>query len=233
MMRSFPLLLIAALGLLLVFALGDSLLTGTEIGPVAQHYLDNGVAETGVYNLVTAVLLDYRALDTLLESAVIFAAAAAVWSLMQQRRLPDAEGGLSVAVRTLIPRLLPLLLVYSVHLALFGHLTPGGGFQGGVVLSVVSVLLIAAFGTGYEYRLISPNTKSRLELLGGGILVVIALAPLVVGATLLTNGGAGFPLGQPGSLFSGGTIPVLSLAIFVKVAAAFSLILYSLLKKGS
>ena len=77
------------LGLLLLYAANDLPAFGDPGSPASVHvspyYLENSLAETQTPNVVTAVLMDYRALDTLMETAVIFTAGIACWLVLRRK----------------------------------------------------------------------------------------------------------------------------------------------------
>ncbi|MDQ7011679.1 MAG: MnhB domain-containing protein, partial [Mariprofundaceae bacterium] len=108
---------------------------------IGSAILDNAAKDIGAANLVTSVVLGYRGIDTLGEIAILFGAATATSMVMSSYAAADnqntpvsaREDGsiLASSVRLLFPLLLTLGLYIIVH----GHLTPGGGFQGGVILA--------------------------------------------------------------------------------------------------
>ncbi len=104
--------------------------------------------------------------------------------------------------------LFPLLLVVGLYIILHGHLTPGGGFQGGVILA-------AAFFLRPSQR-ISHAGLMALEAFAGAAFIIIGLLAMRHGGQFLQ------PLldkGQLGALLSGGTLPLLYIAVGVKVGA--------------
>jgi multicomponent Na+:H+ antiporter subunit B len=108
-------------------------------------------------------------------------------------------------------------VLLGLWLAAFGYVTPGGGFQGGVVLAGGLVLLWAA-GSYSSYRSVSP--QALMDFAGGvgaGGYVVIGLAAVVVGEPFLHNL---LGPGQSGTLFSGGSIAFLNWAAAIEVASA-------------
>lgn len=107
----------------------------TALNPISEHYVTAGPDELGAANIVTAVLVTYRGLDTLGEVAVLFISAAGV-GLLLRRRVGETEAepgrhASSELVRTAVQFLLPLIFVLGIYIFINGHLTPGGGFQGG------------------------------------------------------------------------------------------------------
>jgi len=139
---------------------------------------------------------------------------------------------MTVIVRTIIRSLLPIVLVFGLYIISYGHLTPGGGFQGGMILvgAVMSVYL--AFGYD-SIRRIDDEDLDLAEHLGLLLYVAVGVAGFFVARPFLANV---FALGQVGSLLSGGMVFVLNLAVGFKVAAGtliVLLILLEALRKGA
>jgi multicomponent Na+:H+ antiporter subunit B len=127
------------------------------------------------------------------------------------------------AVQLLGILMVPVTVLLGLWLAAYGYITPGGGFQGGVVLAGGLVLLWAA-GRYRAYRAASPIPLVELaEGVGAGGYVVVGLAALVSGAPFLQNL---FGPGHFGTLLSGGSIPFLNWAAAIEVAAA-NVLLYN------
>ncbi|MFB1487068.1 MULTISPECIES: hydrogen gas-evolving membrane-bound hydrogenase subunit E [unclassified Thiocapsa] len=197
----------------LLSVLLSQLAFGTPPMPVGAEILAVAPHEVGAANLVTAVLLGYRGFDTLGELAVLFAAATAAGVVMGRRR-PDARrdppGG--EVLRTGADLLFPLLLVVGLYVVVHGHLTPGGGFQGGVILAAAFfVAILAQPSRGLRHGVIL-----WIEGLAGAVFILIGIWGLVANGDFLA------PLlgpGVMGELVSAGTLPLLSMAIGLKVGA--------------
>jgi len=113
---------------------------------VGQVVLANAADETGSANIVTAVVLGYRGIDTLGELSILFAAATAGGLVLGRSHranhsLDDSAGFIFKSASEL---LFPLLIVTGLYIVLHGHLTPGGGFQGGVILATAFFLPVLA-----------------------------------------------------------------------------------------
>ncbi|MFP4331003.1 MAG: hydrogen gas-evolving membrane-bound hydrogenase subunit E [Spirochaetaceae bacterium] len=221
--------LIVALASAVGFAL--LLLTGEAPGTscLGATAVARTVAGTGAINVVTGVLLDFRAFDTLGEASVIFASVAAVSAAFAGSGVSAAEPGLGLLVRRSVSYLVPLFLLFPLYIMLHGHLSPGGGFQGGVSLAVLLILLAITFGTGRTTRAVDPHMLHRSEALSAAAFAAIGLVAVIQGVGFLTNLAAGFPPGRPGQILSGGFIPLLNLVIGVKVASGLGTIYYELL----
>lgn len=238
--RLAALLLLAVLG-----ALFASLLVGytpdPALNPTALYYAERTAPDLGAANLVTAIVISYRGLDTLGEVTVLFLAAAIVGLVLagsgsrsgsRPRADPGAEpgakdrSGAPVPVGELLTTgshlLTPMILLLGVYVFANGHLTPGGGFQGGAILASATLLLLLA----EPLKRLSHRLIAGLEALSGLLFVGIALLGLVLGGGFLDN--RILPLGTLGNLFSAGAIPLISALIGLKVGAEFSSILASL-----
>jgi multicomponent Na+:H+ antiporter subunit B len=177
--------------------------------------------ELGAANLVTAVVLGYRGLDTLGELAILFAAATSaglVLSNTRQRTRSIKNKGLGELFESAISLLMPLLLLVGVYIVLHGHLTPGGGFQGGVVIAVALFLPTLARGE----MVINHHLIQWIEGGAGALFILIGVAALIQGAAFLQ------PLmaaGEVGRFLSAGTLPVLYLLVGLKVGAELAALL--------
>ncbi len=189
------------------------------------------VPERHVTNVVSAVTFDYRGFDTLGEELILFAAVMGVALLLREarddRERPRDEVK-SDAVRAIGLGLVGTMIVVGLYVAAHGYLTPGGGFQGGVVLAGALVLLYAA-GTYRSYRAATPEWFVELgESIGAGGYVTVGLATLIAGAAYLENI---VDHGTTGTLAAGGTIPILNVAAALAVFAALALLFNEFLEE--
>jgi multicomponent Na+:H+ antiporter subunit B len=113
------------------------------------------------------------------------------------------------------------LLVLGIYIVTHGQLTPGGGFQGGVVLAAAVILVFVAGGRVAMAPIRPTGAAEALEAIGAGGYVVIGIAGLIAGMRFLSNF---LPLGTVGSLLSSGTITSLSTIVGLEVAGALTLI---------
>ena len=200
-----------------------------ELNYSAQYYAENTAEEVGAANILTAIIVTYRGLDTLGEVTVLFLTAAIVGLVLAQggkntesngekHKAPPAGELLTIGTQLLIP----LILLLGVYVFVNGHLTPGGGFQGGAILaSAILLMLLADPLRRFSHRMISV-----LESTSGLLFVVIGVAGLFIGGGFLDNDV--LPMGEFGSLFSAGVIPVIYSLVGLKVGAEFSSMLVSL-----
>lgn len=189
-------------------------------------YVLNTVAPTErhVTNVVAATVFDYRGFDTLGEEFILFSAALGVALLLREERARGQRldhGVRSDAVRLVGLAFVPALLVLGLQVVAHGYITPGGGFQGGVVLASAFALVWLA-GRYRAFRRLSPtHAVDFAKGTGAGGYAVIGIVALLLGTAYLHNFG---PLGTSGTLASGGTIAMLNFASALEVAAAFVLI---------
>ena len=198
---------------------------------VADYYLDHGVTDTGAPNLVTAVVLNFRALDTLGEVTVLFIASLGVGVFLSLQKKKDTEDTKNLPEASLIVRkgsqfLFPLILLFGGYIFLHGHLTPGGGFQGGSVIASAFLLMFLG-NTGYRLR---QRPLAVTESLAGITFVIIGLIGLAIGGYFLNNF---LPKGSEFALFSAGVIPILYAAIGLKVGAELTGIVANMFESGS
>jgi multicomponent Na+:H+ antiporter subunit B len=192
---------------------------GTLLDRVAVH-------ERHVSNVVAAVTFDYRGIDTMGEELILFAAAMGVALILRVvgdrgEHAPDRES--SDATRIVGQLLVPVVLLVGLWLAAFGYVTPGGGFQGGVVIASALVLLWAAAGYRSYCRVSPKGLLDVGEGVGAGGYAVVGLIALAVDGIFLANLLGG---GTPGQLLSGGSIPLLNWLSALGVAAANLLIFH-------
>jgi len=198
-----------------------------ELNLTARYYADHTASDLGAANIVTAIIVTYRGLDTLGEVTVLFLTAAIVGLVLAQgrlqetqpqRRLPPAGELLLTGTRLL----LPLILLFGAYVFIHGHLTPGGGFQGGAILA--SAILLALLSNPLQH--FSHRLIAVIESTAGIAFVLIGILGILLGGGFLDN--RILPTGTFGELFSAGAIPVIYAFVGLKVGAEFSSMLVSL-----
>lgn len=188
---------------------------------IGAQIQQQAAAEVGASNFVTAVVLAYRGLDTLGELSILFAAATAGGLVLggASNRIRQSPAGF--ILRSGSELLFPLLLVAGLYIILHGHLTPGGGFQGGVILAAAFFLPLLA----RPQDSLNHTWLSVIEGLAGTTFIAIGVLALYQGKAFLT------PLldhGVLGELVSSGTLPLLYLAVGLKVGAELASLLLRL-----
>lgn len=137
--------------------------------------------------------------------------------------------GMTVIVKTVSSWVKVLIFLFGIYIILFGHLTPGGGFAGGVILASSYVLLMLAFGKSFVQENLPLPVASKLDCLGAFLFALIAILGLVFGGTFFVNFlYQKYLPGQPFELVSGGTIPLSNIAIGLKVGASLFLVIFAL-----
>ena len=223
--RLIALALLAGLGLLFLGLFLDYR-PDTDLNLSARYYAERTAPDIGAANIVTAIVVTYRGLDTLGEVTVLFLAATIVGLVLAQGRrreqLPQGLAPVGELLTTGSRLLTPLILLLGAYVFVNGHLTPGGGFQGGAILASGVLLLLLAD----PLRHFSHGLISAVESIAGVFYVAIGLAGLVWAGGFLDN--RILPLGDLGALFSAGVIPVIYSLIGLKVGAEFASMLASL-----
>jgi len=197
----------------LLLVIGGQLAFGDPPMRVGAEILGVAGSQVGAANIVTAVVLGYRGIDTLGELSILFAAATAAGLVLGHRRADaprDPPGGL--ILRAGADLLFPLLLVVGFYVIVHGHLTPGGGFQGGVILAAAFFVAVLADPA----RSLSHGLIAWIEGLAGASFILIGIWALVEEGTFLA------PMlskGVMGQILSAGTLPLLYLAVGLKVGS--------------
>jgi len=223
--RFFTLLFLLGLGA--VFgSLWLSFQPDSDLNLTALYYAQHTGPDIGAANIVTAIVVTYRGLDTLGEVTVLFLASTIVGLLLASGRDATHSQRVLTPVGELLTTgsrfLAPLIMLLGVYIFVNGHLTPGGGFQGGAVVASGTLLLLLADPLKhFSHRLISV-----VESFAGLLYVAVGAAGLVWAGGFLDN--RFLPLGELGALFSAGAIPVIYTLIGLKVGAELSSMLANL-----
>ena len=127
----------------------------------------------------------------------------------------DGETGMTLVVKTVTRLTVGLIFLYGVYIVLNGHLSPGGGFAGGVIIALSFMNLFLAFGGRKTFEIIRKDAVTALESLGAVLFLGIALLGFTDGGFFINF----LPQGRVFSLVSGGAIPLSNMAICIKVGA--------------
>ncbi len=192
--------------------------------------------------VVTSILWDYRGIDTVYETSVFFFAI--IGGLMLVREFKGLKEyplkGMSLIAKTVTKIILVAVPIVAISVALHGHLTPGGGFQGGSIFAVASLLAIIAMGSGFLFK----RGWSKGRLLGFrtlGLVIISAVALTLPFLGFMSNTRAyiiqnqykdwaplsfGYLYNIPllGEILYSGTLIFLNLAEFLAVSAGLSLV---------
>jgi len=137
---------------------------------------------------------------------------------------PKNQKGMSLIVKTITRLTLGLILLYGIYIVLHGHISPGGGFAGGVIIALSFIHLMLAFGKGYALKKLNELKASILESIGAIMFLLIALLGFLGGYFFFNFIGKG----EAFSLFSAGIIPFCNIAISLKVGAGLFCIFLAL-----
>lgn len=196
-------------------------------GDLASAYLEDSPKDFAAANVVTAIVVSYRGFDTLGEVAVLFTATAGVGALLARGRsgLNEKKRDRRPAteiLQTAAGLLSGLLVMFGVYIFMHGHLTPGGGFQGGVVIATAVLLNLLS---SPESRL-AHGVMTAVESLSGAAYVALGLLGVFLAWGFLDP--RILPVGTIGALASAGAIPLIYSAIGLKVGAELSAVLEAL-----
>jgi multicomponent Na+:H+ antiporter subunit B len=240
MIKRMFIFLILALMTMIFFNLASNYSENTSLSKLGHYYVKNGPSEIGAPNLVTAVVVTYRGLDTLGEVTVLFISAAGVGLLLRRTRRKqdikdlvneDLEKGdraeetainhrpASEIVETATELLLPMVILFGIYVFMNGHLSPGGGFQGGAIIASGTMFLLLALPESHISRLMIAITES----LSGFSYVVVGVLGVLLAGGFLDN--RFMDLGDFGDLFSAGAIPLIYALIGLKVGFELSAVL--------
>jgi multicomponent Na+:H+ antiporter subunit B len=212
---------------------------GDYQGPYGDILNRVAVPERSTTDVVTAVNFDYRGFDTLGEEFILFAAVIGVASILRKlrgertRRPDDDAAGRHVPETSLPVRVTglglaaPTILV-GIYIVAHGHQTPGGGFQGGVILAT-ALLLVYLSADYMTFRAVGPTWLVELaEGMGAAGFALVGLAGLVFGSAFFENV---LGKGTPGELLSAGTIPLSNAAVGLAVTGGFVFMLSEFLQQ--
>jgi multicomponent Na+:H+ antiporter subunit B len=225
-----------SVALLLIIAVGiirslSAIPFGTPKTGIGGHFIEKGVGETGATNIVTSVVIGYRGFDTLGEITILFTAfigMGALFSINDNRNrkaIDKNEEPASLIVYSGCRFLFPIILLVGIYILIHGHLTPGGGFQGGAIIASAFLLMYL----GCRGKRINENTSKLVEVLGGFTFIILGIIGLIIGKDFLFNF---MPKGEPFTLLSAGIIPIIYIAIGLKVGSELAGIIDNLIEKS-
>ena len=190
---------------------------------LTEWFAANSLLQANGRNVVNVIIVDFRALDTLGEIAVVafsLLAAKPLFNHITALRLPAAPE--SVLLVKVAKPLYWLMLVGALWILLRGHNEPGGGFIGGLVAVAASSQLAILFTTDYA-RSYQPLTPIRLAMLGVGLAVMAGIIGLISGAGFLKHV----------EVLGLSSVVIFDLGVFLAVWGSFSGYIFSLLEKQS
>jgi multicomponent Na+:H+ antiporter subunit B len=175
-----------AFGFLLFLGLPDLPDWGNSNAPVnaniSKYYIENAYKDTKVPNLVTTVLADYRSFDTMFETCVVFIALLGIYMLLKKEESAESKAlrkspspskmvdeSNNLIIRVASRFMVPFIQLFGFYVLAHGHYSPGGGFQGGVILGTSLILLAMAYNVRFAQQFLS--IKSMLLLSGVGVFI--------------------------------------------------------------
>lgn len=208
---------------------------------VVDKYIEDGLQDTGAVNIVTGMILDYRAFDTFGESNVLFIATCSVLVLLRNDKKKDKAKMLEEARREQFyePKddiilqkityvLFPIIAIFGIYVVLNGHLSPGGGFSGGAIIGAGLILYANAFGFDNINRFFNEKTYKWVSF---GALTFYCLAKSYSFFTGANHLESGISLGTAGAIISSGLILPLNICVGMVVACTMYAF-YTLFRKG-
>ena len=212
--------------------------TGNE---VAAKYIEDGLQDTGAVNIVTGMILDYRAFDTFGESNVLFIATCTVLILLrsdkkrekqlavaEERRERHYEPQDDTILQKITFLLFPIIVIFGIYVILNGHISPGGGVSGGAIIGAGLILYANAFGFEKLNRFFTEKTYKWISFSALSFYCLAKSYSFFTGANHLESG---IPLGEPGAILSSGLILPLNICVGMVVACTMYAF-YTLFRKG-
>ena len=232
---------IALLGLLLYTVsylprIGNS--SNPDNNIVSQRYIEKGLQETGALNIVSGMILTYRAFDTFGETNVLFIATCCVMILLMlddailkkredkdDRRFEPKNDAILQGTAFI---LCPIIFIFGIYVILNGHLSPGGGFSGGAILGAGLILYTSAFGFKKTQQFFNEHIYKIAKITALCMYGIIGSYFYIMGANGLENH---IPLGMPGHILSGGIILPIDICVGIEVACTMYAF-YALFRRG-
>lgn len=205
---------------------------------VSKRYIEQGLQETGALNIVSGMILTYRAFDTFGETNVLFIATCCVMILLM---LDDAVLKKQAVIndRRFEPKndtilqgtafvLCPIIFIFGIYIILNGHLSPGGGFSGGAVMGAGLILYVNAFGFRKTQRFFDEHVYKTAKITALCMYGLIGTYFYMTGANGIENH---IPLGTAGHILSSGIILPINICVGLEVACTMYAF-YALFRRG-
>jgi multicomponent Na+:H+ antiporter subunit B len=205
---------------------------GSDLHPYGDRAVAVALGQRRTANTISSINFDQRGFDTLGEESILFAAVLGVVVLL--RRAPD-ERRIRPRPQDVLPstRLfgvvtLPLVALGGLYIVDHGQLSPGGGFQGGVILATALHVMYVASDYSALRRLRPLAVFELADSLGAIAFAVLGFAGLLAGSVYLADV---FSLGAFNHLVSGGTVPLFNAAVGLEVGAGVIVVLARFLEQ--
>lgn len=136
-----------------------------------------------------------------------------------------------LVVRTITRMVFPFIILYGIYIVWHGHISPGGGFSGGAVVGGAMILYTLVYGVDEALKIFSHRWSSLLE--SGGLLIIIGIGfiSMLLGYSYLETLPFLINLGTPGALFSAGFMPLIMIAIAMKVTSTMISLFHALIEE--
>lgn len=181
---------------------------------VMVGYNENSIEETHSYNVVTAIILDYRGFDTLIEATVLFCTVIIILVTLNGRKNHWMK---SLILKEVNRFTVIIIYLFGLYVILHGHLSPGGGFAGGTIISAGMVLYKLLYSKRAKEVI---HKKLLMTTISGAIILYGLLKAYHIFHGILghaNHGGEAVPY----AIYSAGSLLVLNLCVGVIVACAF------------
>jgi multicomponent Na+:H+ antiporter subunit B len=136
-------------------------------------------------------------------------------------------------LKRLVLLLLPFIQIYGAFIILYGHVSAGGSFAGGIVVGLAIMIFSTVFGAHRGQEKLPEKATIFAESYGTLWYGLIGLIGIIKGASFLTNKPAGIYLGVPGALISGGIIPLIGLGVGIRVASTVTTLYFAMVEDQS
>ncbi len=205
---------------------------------VAKVYIENGLQDTGAVNIVTGMILNYRAFDTFGETCVLFIATTCVMVLLmkEEEKIRQVKGmndrlyepKNDIILQKIAFVLVPMIFIFGIYVILNGHLSPGGGFSGGAIIGAGMILYVSAYGFDKMQKFFNEETYKVVKVSALCTYCAVITYYLYMGANNLDNH---ISLGVSGMIFSAGIILWLNIFVGIEVACTMYAF-YALFRRG-
>lgn len=236
-------------GLLLAATTLDFPKWGDPQTPASMHvsarFIEKSLEEMATPNVVTAVLGNYRAFDTMLETIVVFTAGLACFFILRTREpcedaappppmeAPQELVGQDLVVKTVARTFIPLIQLFGLYVLAHGHYSPGGGFQGGVIFAAAYILLAVSHNMQTALRYMSERATHLLSAAGVLLFAGIGVICMTKGVNFLDYDGLAGILGMPLATGHSFAILLIETGVGLTVTAALVMIFKLLSSHGA
>lgn len=124
--------------------------------------------------------------------------------------------------------ILPLMCIYGIYVILHGHVSPGGSFAGGIIVALSFIAYSTIYGLKKGQEKLPERLLTTVESLGTLWYIVLGLVGIFRGLPFLANKIAGFNMGVPGTLSSGGLISLLGIGVGIRVASTMVTLFFTM-----